>query len=217
MVSVPDALASGLLAGINPLYALYAVMLATPVGAIFAGSVFMSVQTTSAMSLVVASIPEVTGYAANGRALFTLTLLTGILTLIAGFARLGRLMRFVSNSVMVGFMNGVAVLIILGQLPNFSGYTSEFSNRLVRAVDLLFNLGSVHLPTITVGLGSVILILVLERTRLRQLGMVVALIPRVTPAAAFRMALGGHGCGHRADHGRSAAARAAGFLSDPSP
>ena len=165
-----------LLAGINPLYALYAVMLATPVGAVFAGSVFMSVQTTSAMSLVVASIPEVTGYAANGRALFTLTLLTGILMLIAGFAKLGRLMRFVSNSVMVGFMNGVAVLIILGQLPNFSGYTSEFSNRIVRAVDLLFNLGSVHLPTITVGLSSVILILVLERTRLRQLGMVVALI-----------------------------------------
>jgi sulfate permease, SulP family len=68
IVSVPDALASGVLAGVNPLYALYAVMLATPVGAFFASSVFMSVQTTSAMSLVVASIPGVTGEALTSRA-----------------------------------------------------------------------------------------------------------------------------------------------------
>jgi SulP family sulfate permease len=174
--SVPDALASGVLAGINPLYALYAVMLATPVGAFFASSVFMSVQTTSAMSLVVAGVPEISGGATDNRALFTLALLTGIFMLAAGFLKLGRLLRFVSNSVMVGFMNGVALLIILGQLENFSGYVSDYGNKLVRAVDLLFHLTSVDLPTITVGLGTVILILVLERTRLRGLGMVAALI-----------------------------------------
>ena len=176
MVSVPDALASGVLAGVNPLYALYAVMLATPVGAFFASSVFLSVQTTSAMSLVVAGVPAVTGQALTSGALFMLTLLTGIFMLVAGFLKLGRLMRFVSNSVMVGFMNGVALLIILGQLADFTGYRSEFGNRVVRAVDLLFNLMHVNLPTITVGLTTVILIVVLEKTRLRQLGMVVALI-----------------------------------------
>jgi SulP family sulfate permease len=49
--SIPDAMASGLLAAVNPIHAVYAVMLATPIGALFASSVFMSVQTTSAMSL----------------------------------------------------------------------------------------------------------------------------------------------------------------------
>jgi SulP family sulfate permease len=174
--SIPDALASGVLAGVNPLFALYAVMIATPVGAFFASSVFLSVQTTSAMSLVVASVPEISGAAVDSRGLFTLALLTGIFMLVAGFLKLGRLMRFVSNSVMVGFMNGVALLIILGQLGNFTGYASDWSNRVARAVDLLFHLGQVDLPTITVGLATLILILVLERTRIRQLGMVVALI-----------------------------------------
>ncbi len=176
MVSVPDALASGVLAGINPLFALYAVMLATPVGAFFASSVFLSVQTTSAMSLVVAGVPTVTGKALTSGAVFMLAILTGVFMLIAGFLKLGRLMRFVSNSVMVGFMNGVALLIILGQLADFTGYRSEFSNRVVRAFDLLFNLTMVDLPTLAVGLSTVILIVVLGKTRLRQLGMVVALI-----------------------------------------
>jgi SulP family sulfate permease len=71
--SVPDALASGVLAGVNPLYALYAVMMGTPVGAIFSGSVYLSVQTTSAMALVVASVPAVTSGSSPGT-LFALSL-----------------------------------------------------------------------------------------------------------------------------------------------
>lgn len=174
--SVPDALASGVLAGVNPIYALYAVMLSTPVGAFFASSAFLSVQTTSALSLVVASVPGASGPGYDSRMVFTLAFMTGILMLVAGFLKLGRLMRFVSNSVMTGFMNGVALLIILGQLGDFTGYTSDFGNRVARAVDLLFNLTQVDLPTLVVGLAALILILVLEKTRLRYLGMVVALV-----------------------------------------
>ncbi len=172
--SVPDALASGVLAGVNPLFALYAVMLATPLGAIFASSVFLSVQTTSAMSLVVASVPGIGSI--DPARLFMLSILTGVIMLVAGFLKLGRLMRFVSNSVMVGFMNGVALLIILGQLGDFTGYSSDYSNRVVRTVDLMFHLGQVDLPTVVVGLTTVILIVVLERTRLKAMGLVVAII-----------------------------------------
>ncbi len=173
--SVPDALASGVLAGVNPLYALYAVMLATPVGAFFSSSVFLSVQTTSAMALVVASVPAIASGDAPG-VLFTLALFTGAIMLIAGFLKLGRLMRFVPNSEMVGFMNGVAILIILGQLGDFTGYASEYGNKVARTVDLLFNLDQVDLPTLAVGLSVVILIIVLEKTRLHGLGLVVAII-----------------------------------------
>ena len=59
--SIPDAMASALLAAVNPIQGVFAVMLATPIGALFASSVFMSVQTTSAMSLIVASVPQVKG------------------------------------------------------------------------------------------------------------------------------------------------------------
>ena len=57
--SIPDAMASAILAGVNPIHGLYAVMLSTQVGAFFAGSVFMSVQTTSALSLIVFGVPAV--------------------------------------------------------------------------------------------------------------------------------------------------------------
>jgi sulfate permease, SulP family len=172
--SVPDALASGVLAGVNPLYALYAVMLGTPVGAIFSGSVYLSVQTTSAMALVVASVAVVTS--GSPGTLFALSLITGVIMLVAGFLKAGRLLRWVANSEMVGFMTGVAFLIILGQLGDLTGYASEYSNKVVKAIDLLLNLDKVDLPTVTVGIGTIILILVLQKTRLRGFGLVVAII-----------------------------------------
>jgi SulP family sulfate permease len=173
--SVPDALASGVLAGVNPLYALYAVMMGTPVGAIFSGSVYLSVQTTSAMALVVASVPAVTSGDSVGT-LFALSLLTGVIMLLAGFLKAGRLLRWVSNAEMVGFMTGVAALIILGQLGDLTGYSSEYSNKVAKAVDLLFNLDQVDLPTVAVGLSTIILIIVLQKTRLGGFGLVVAII-----------------------------------------
>ena len=173
--SVPDALASGVLAGVNPLYALYAVMMGTPVGAIFSGSVYLSVQTTSAMALVVASVPAVASGGSPGT-LFALSLLTGVIMLVAGFLKAGRLLRWVAHSEMVGFMTGVAALIILGQLGDLTGYSSEYSNKVVKAVDLLFNLDKVDLPTVMVGISTIILILVLQKTRLRGFGLVVAII-----------------------------------------
>ncbi len=173
--SVPDALASGVLAGVNPLYALYAVMMGTPVGAIFSGSVYLSVQTTSAMALVVASVPAVTSGDSPG-ALFALSLITGVIMLVAGLLKAGRLLRWVANSEMVGFMTGVAFLIILGQLGDLTGYASEYSNKVAKTVDLLFNLDQVDLPTVAVGVGTIILIIVLQKTRLRGFGLVVAII-----------------------------------------
>jgi SulP family sulfate permease len=173
--SVPDALASGVLAGVNPLYALYAVMMGTPVGAIFSGSVYLSVQTTSAMALVVASVPIIASGGSPGT-LFALSLLTGVIMLLAGFLKAGRLLRWVPNSEMVGFMTGVAALILLGQLGDLTGYSSEYSNKVAKAVDLLFNLDQVDLPTVTVGIGTIILIIVLQKTRLRGFGLVVAII-----------------------------------------
>ncbi len=172
--SVPDALASGVLAGVNPLYALYGVMLGTPVGAIFSSSAFLSIQTTSAMALVVASVPAIaTGTPGT---LFTLTLITGVIMLVAGFLKLGKLMRFVPNSEMVGFMQGVGVLMILGQLGDLTGYSSDYSNKVAKTVDLLFNLNEVHLQTLMVGLATILLILMLQKTKLGGLGMVVAII-----------------------------------------
>jgi SulP family sulfate permease len=174
--SVPDGLAGGLLAGVNPVYGLYAYMVGTFTGGLFTSSSFMAVQATGAMAIVVADIGVVHTAEDPGRMLFTLSIVTGVVMLLAGLFKLGSILRFVSNAVMVGFINAVGVNIILGQLDAFTGYESEGANRVLRAFDLLLNFGKVHWPTLAIGVATIILIIVLERTKLGPLGMVVAII-----------------------------------------
>jgi SulP family sulfate permease len=174
--SIPDGMASGLLAAVNPIYGVYGYMVGVTTGALFTSSVFMAVQATGAMSLVVASVPQVTLAPDPNSSLFALAILTGILMTIAGLLKLGSLIRFVPNSVMVGFINAVAVLIILGQLDDFTGYSSVGGNKVAKAIDLFLNLDLVDLPTLAVGLLTIFLILTLEKTSLKSLGMVAALL-----------------------------------------
>ena len=182
--SVPDGLAGGLLAGVNPVFGLYGYMYGTLGGALFTSATYMAVQATGAMAIVVADVPVVHS---NEKALFTLAMLTGVLMVVAGLFKLGTLLRWVSNSVMVGFINAVGVNIILGQLDNFSGYEAEGANRVARAFDLITNLGEAHSGSILIGAATILLIVVLERTRLGPLGMVVAVV--VTSGAVVLLGL----------------------------
>ena len=179
--SVPDGLAGGLLAGVNPLYGLYAYMVGTFTGGLTTSSSFMAVQATGAMAIVVADVGLSSFGEDQDRALFTLAVLTGIIMLAAGVFKLGFVLRFVSNAVMVGFINAVGVNIILGQLDNFTGYESQGANRVLRAIDTVLNLNEAHGQTILIGTATIVLIILLERTKLDSLGMVVAIV--ITSAA----------------------------------
>jgi SulP family sulfate permease len=174
--SIPDAMASGLLAAVNPIHAIYAVMLATPVGALFASSVYMSVQTTSAMSLIVADVPQVHAGENAMDSLFALAIITGIMMLLAGLLKLGSMLRFVPNSVMTGFVNGIAILIILGQLGDLTGYDTQGPNKISQTIDLFRHIDQIDLATLMVGIATILLIVTLEKTRLKSFGIVVALI-----------------------------------------
>jgi SulP family sulfate permease len=183
--SVPDGLAGGLLAGVNPIYGLYGYMMGTFSGSIFTSSAFMSVQATGAMAIIVADVGLAGISDDPDRALFTLAIVTGAVMLVAGLFKMGSILRWVSNAVMVGFINAVGINIILGQLDNFSGYEAEGANRVLRAFDLLLNLFEAHIPTMLIGVVTIGLIIVLEKTRLGPLGMVVAVIVGSAGAALF--------------------------------
>ncbi len=174
--SIPDGLAAGLLAGVNPLYGLYGYLFGTVSAALFTSSQFMVVQATGAMGVVVSDIPAVHGGEDPNRALFTLTILTGLVMVAAGFLKLGQYLKFVPNSVIVGFISAVGVNIVLGQLDDFTGYEAEGANRLGRAWDLVTHPLQINPATIGVGLVTVALILWLERTRIGALGMVLAIV-----------------------------------------
>lgn len=174
--SVPDGLANGLLAGVNPLLALNAYLVGTVAGAFATSTVLMSVQATGAMAVIISDVPETqTGDARATQALATLALLTGIGMLALGVARLGSLVRFVPSSVLVGFVNAVAINIILSQVDEVTGYASDAGNRVAKTLDTLLHPGQISWADVLVAGLTIALIVVLERSRLGALGMVVAI------------------------------------------
>ncbi len=183
--SVPDGLASGLLAGVNPVAGMYAYLFGMAGAALFTSTAFMAVQGTGAMAIIVADV-DLASRDDPARALFTLSMLTGVVMIGAGLLRLGSILRFVSSSVMTGFITAVGVNIVLGQLDDLTGYSSSGSNRVGRAVDLVFNLGEIDLPTLTVGVVTIGLIVGLQRTRLGALGLVVAVVAGSALAGVLR-------------------------------
>ena len=173
--SVPSGLAVGLLAGLNPSAGLYGYMVGTAGGATATSSAFMAVQGTSAMAILIADVPGLRGEDAE-RMLVTLTLLTGAAMLVAGLLRLGSVLRFVSNAVMVGFMSAVGVNIVLGQLADLTGYDADGANRVTEAFNTLARPDRMNGPTLAVGLATIALIVLLGRTRLGAMGLVVAVV-----------------------------------------
>jgi len=176
IVNVPSAIADAVLAGVNPIFALRALIVGIPVAGLATSSELMSVSTTAAMALIVGA--SLSGVASDVRieALFVLTFLVGVFQLLAGLLKLGRLTRFISNAVMTGFLSGVAVLIILGQLGNFAGYDTTGSNKLMQTLDLLAHLNLVNPISASIGIMTLVIIIVIYQTRLRNFAAVAALI-----------------------------------------
>ena len=105
LVTIPDAMATAILAGVSPINGLYS-----------------------------------------------------LIQLFLGFIKAGGLVRYVSNAVLIGFMTGIALNIILGQLGDFTGYYSEYSNKVVKAIDLLFHLNQIDVQTTIIGFITIGLI-----------------------------------------------------------
>jgi len=173
---VPQAMAHALLAFVNPMLGIYTLMVAVPIGALFTSSVYMNVSTTAAISVAVGAVLTDFPAGQKGEALVVLVLLVGVIQLLTGLFRLGFLIRFVSNAVMTGFLNGVAVLIILGQLSDLTGYRSAFSNRVAQALDLLLRIGQINLQATAIGGLALILIVVLLLTPWRRYAFIIGVV-----------------------------------------
>ena len=176
VVNVPQAMAHTLLATVNPVLGIYTLMVAAPLGAVFASSVFMNVSTTGALAVAAAAALEVVGAGQQAQALVALVMMVGVIQLLAGLFRLGFLIRFVSNSVMTGFLNGVAVLIILGQLGDLTGFSSSFSNRVLQTLELMLRPTHINLPTTIIGLLTLGLMVLLLATPLRKFAFLIAIV-----------------------------------------
>lgn len=176
VANIPDAMATGILAGANPVQGLYATMIGTPLGAIFGSSAYMNVATTSALAITAGT--ALAGYSGDehARAISTLAVLTGALMVLAGLFKMGRLLRFISYPVVIGFLTGVSVNVILSQLGDFTGYSSEYSNNVAAALNTLRNLDQISLQTTAIGVLTIVVILLADRTRLRNFSMLLGMV-----------------------------------------
>ncbi|CAN5504176.1 SulP family inorganic anion transporter [soil metagenome] len=114
---IPEAIAFSIIAGVDPKVGLYASFCIAVTSAIFGGRPAMISAATAATALLMVTLVKEHGL----QYLLAATLLTGVFQVIAGWARIGTLMRFVSRSVMTGFVNALAILIFLAQVHEFHG------------------------------------------------------------------------------------------------
>ena len=185
IASVPDGMASAVLVGVNPVYGLYASM-AGPIGGGLAVSTrLMVVTTTTAAALAAGSTLDSFSGADRPEALFVLSALAGVMMIAAGVLRWGRFTRFVSVSVLTGFLSGVAVNIILGQLGDLLGSPQKGSPAVVKAFNVVTHPSEMSLTAATVGISALVLMVVLSRTRIASVASLVALaIPTLVTLGA---------------------------------
>ena len=116
---IPEAIAFSIIAGVDPKIGLYASFSIAVVTAFAGGRPGMISAATGAMALLMVTLVKEHGL----QYLLAATVLTGMLQIVAGFLKLGALMRFVSRSVVTGFVNALAILIFLAQLPELTNVT----------------------------------------------------------------------------------------------
>lgn len=116
---IPEAIAFSIIAGLDPKVGLYASFSICVITAIVGGRPGMISGATGAMALLMVTLVAEHGL----QYLLAATLLTGVLQILSGYLKLGALMRFVSRSVVTGFVNALAILIFLAQLPELTGVT----------------------------------------------------------------------------------------------
>jgi SulP family sulfate permease len=165
MVVIPQSMAYAVIAGVNPVYGLFTAIIPTIIGALFGSSPFLITGPTNPTALVTASV--LLGYVDRSNYLeyvLALSILAGLFKLLFGLLKLGSLTRYLSNSVLVGFLSAAGALIIAGQIGNLLGVTlSRNSNPWTILVNIIENFSNINPLTLIVSLGSIAVMLVVRK------------------------------------------------------
>ncbi len=176
---VPEGLAYAELAGVPPQTAFYAAPAAMIAYALLGSSRQLVVSVSSTVAVLSAStVSRITD--AGTKEYLTLTaalaIIGGLISLLAGMAGLGRIARFFSEAVLFGFVFGLALVIVVGQLPKLTGLENVEGDFFEKLWGVVRSIGEMHLPTLLVGMGTLVLLVVLERHFDRIPASLVALV-----------------------------------------
>lgn len=165
-IALPVGIAYAELAGVPTVVGIYSAIFPLLAYAIFGSSRQLMVGPDAATCIMVAgSLGALAGgdpdrYLAM---MLVLTLMTGVVYVIGGFLKLGFIANFLSHPILVGFLNGIALLIIIGQLPKLLGFQSEGGDVFGKVAELFVKIDQYHLPTLGLGIALLVLLIMLRR------------------------------------------------------
>ena len=187
---VPVGMGYAQAAGLPPITGLYATIVPLLAYAVFGPSRVMVLGPDSSLAAVIAAVilplggddPE-TAVALAG----ALSVLTGLIILVAGMARLGFMTELLSRPVQLGYLCGIAVTILVGQLPRLCGFSIEGRGLLTEIRDFVQGVadGRVNRAALAVGLTGIVVILVLKRFWRAIPAVAVAVVIGIAAVAAF--------------------------------
>ena len=189
---VPQGMAYATLAGLPPVTGLYATVVPLAVYFLLGPSRILVLGPDSAVSPLVAAaiVPLAAAGDASGRIALAgmLAVLVGAIMLAGGLARFGFVTELLSTPVRLGYLMGIAVTVIVDQLPGLFGFSVE-SESFVRAVqDFVSNLDETNATALAIGAGSLVLILGLRRVAPQVPGVFVAVVAATATVAVFGLA-----------------------------
>lgn len=180
LVAIPQSLAYAQLSGVPAYYGLYAALIPVIVGALFGSSLILSTGPVAMTSLLTAaSIMPLATYGTEQFYAYVIlmALLSGLVQIGLGLARMGVLLNFLSYPVLRGFINAAAIIIGLSQLPAMVGLSLKNSQHfLTDILHVVENLDAMHFESLLFGLGSLALMALLKKFAPKLPGVLIVVV-----------------------------------------
>lgn len=187
-IALPVGIAYADLAGVPPVVGMYSAIFPLFAYALFGSSRQLMIGPDAATCLIVAAAlgPLAGGDPQHYAALLlALTTMTGIFYLLAGTARLGFIANFLSQPILTGYLNGIAILIMIGQLPRLLGYQAHAKEFFPELREFYFQIPHSHWPTAILGCALLAVLVVILRFAPRLPGALVIVVLSVLLVAGL--------------------------------
>ena len=187
-VALPVALAYAQLAGFDPAVGLYSSILPLVAYALFGTSRQLIVNPDAAVCAMIAA--AVVPLAGGDEQLYwslavTITFLAGLFCIAASFLRLGAMADFLSKPILIGYLNGVAINIVSGQLGKVLGFSIEAKRIIPQFIEIVSKLSQIHLATLAVGAACLVMLFGMARLVPRWPAALITLIVAGAAVALF--------------------------------
>ena len=188
VIAVPEQLATSRLAGMPPITGFYAFVAGSVLFAFLGSNPQMSVGADSTIAPLFAagvSALALTGSPHYVELVAILAVMVGLMVMLVGLLRLGWIAEFLSTPIVTGFLSGVAVIIIIHQLPDFLGLPPTGGSNLTRFGNVVPHLGQVNGWTVAIGIGVLAVLLVCARLDRRIPGALIGMVASTALVAAL--------------------------------